>query len=360
MSSISCIIPECKDTALFSCSCSEKAFICQFHISSHLLSLGNHIPTNLVTIAPENLKQKVFDYFTNSQKQIRNSIQTIHQFSNKTIDLISDQDRKACQTLIREQNNLMMSFIKFLKSLYLVKDYTEKFINDEDHNIQEFESNSDKIVKELKNWCNRNIIKENMDDDKYALIFNTIACHYITFLDLDTHTKSIVSFCTKDLVYYCACTKIDNNKFLLYGGEPQNMQTLVKIVDITRKKVEILAPSTPLYLASSCFYNGEVYIFGGTAGRYTPTMNCKKYNIINKNWINIQSMPEPNYGTTASLIDEGGNLIERQKIIEEGGFLNSNYSYTRQKYIYFILIGRRVYRINIESKSLESINTDYL
>ena len=81
--------------------------------------------------------------------------------------------------------------------------------------------------------------------------------------------------------------------------------------------------------------------------------NSHSYNFVFKNWIVC-------FGNSLFEIEEGGNLIERQKIIEEGGFLNSNCSYIRQKYIYFILIGRKVYRINIESKSLESINTDYL
>ena len=106
-----CFIPECKERALFSCSCSEEALVCHIHISSHLLSFGYHIPTYLVTIVPENLKQKVIDYMISSKKLIRQNIKKIHELTNNVIDLVANQDEIACQRLIKEQNKLTLIFI---------------------------------------------------------------------------------------------------------------------------------------------------------------------------------------------------------------------------------------------------------
>ena len=157
-----CSISECKARALFRCSCSHDAFICHIHICSHLLSLGSHIQTNLVTIVPDNLKQKVIDYFSSGQKQIRKNIKKIHEFTNNIISLITDQDKKACQRLINEQNKVTMIFINFLKNTYIDKDYIENIINEKKYNMHEFESKSDRIVKDLENAYKFDILNENM------------------------------------------------------------------------------------------------------------------------------------------------------------------------------------------------------
>ena len=128
-------------------------------------------------------------------------------------------------------------------------------------------------------------------------------CNYISVLDLRTHIKNNISFDTNDLVQYCVCTKIDNDKYFLYGGFSGQAQNTVKIIDIKNMQVEKLNSTTPMLLCSSCFYNGEVFMFGGTSNNSIPLSTCKKYDIINKNWINIQSLPGANFNTTASLIN---------------------------------------------------------
>ena len=157
-----CFISECKERALFSCSCSKEAFFCNNHIGPHLLSLGNHIQTNLVTIVPENLKQKVIDYLTSSKKQIRKNIQKIHELTNNVIDIISIQDKKACQRLISEQTKVAMNFINFLKNIYIDKEYIENIISDKKHNAQELELKSHKIIKEIENIYRFDLLNENI------------------------------------------------------------------------------------------------------------------------------------------------------------------------------------------------------
>ena len=156
-----CFIPECKERALFSCSCSEEALVCHIHISSHLLSLGNHTPTYLVTIVPENLKQKVIDYLACSKDQIRQIIKRIHEYTNYIIDHISNQDKKACQRLINEQTKVTMNFITFLKNTYIDKEYIEKIINDKKYNAQEFGLKSNKIIKEIDNIYGFDVLNKN-------------------------------------------------------------------------------------------------------------------------------------------------------------------------------------------------------
>ena len=251
-----------------------------------------------------------------------------------------------------------------------------------------------------------------MIKEKYALIFNGSLCNSISLLDLKTHAKTNISFNQNDLVQHCVCTRIDNDKFFLCGGFSGQAQNTVRIVDIKNKQIENLTPTTPLLLSSSCYYKGDVFIFGGTPNNSTPLSTCKKYNIINKFWLDIQSLPEPNFNTTAYLInskvlisgyqsptifeylpqenifsktnyvltssshkyvfknwivcfgsslyeiDENGKMVERQKITETFSALNSSCSFIRKNYIYFILAGPRIYRININTKSLESIKVN--
>ena len=64
-----------------------------------------------------------------------------------------------------EQNNLALIFKNFLKTSYIDKDYIEKIINDNRHDVKEFESKSDKIEEELNSAYKTNLIEERSTHD---------------------------------------------------------------------------------------------------------------------------------------------------------------------------------------------------
>ena len=49
-----------------------------------------------------------------------------------------------------------------MKNTYIDKDYIENIINEKKYNMHEFESKSDRIVKDLENAYKFDILNENM------------------------------------------------------------------------------------------------------------------------------------------------------------------------------------------------------
>ena len=95
MSSTSCAEPGCREQPSFSCSCSKSLFVCRSHIVEHLITPGSHTSTSLISLVPENQKQKVFSYLTFKRELVRQNLNELLKFSNELLKLVIDQTKKA-------------------------------------------------------------------------------------------------------------------------------------------------------------------------------------------------------------------------------------------------------------------------
>ena len=204
----------------------------------------------------------------------------------------------------------------------------------------------------------------------------------------------------------CGCCKINDSIFFVYGGFGNERLGNARIIDLKGKSIKNLASSTPISLNGLCLYGESVYSFGGYND--LPKKECKKYDLKKNEWKSIQSLPEANLDTSASVlnikiivtgsqsssifiynpilnffstfqhqfpkfrekftirnwivcfkdylyeIDEDEQLIRHQKIEESGGNYNSSATFKREKHIYFVLNRSRIFRINTELKSFET------
>ena len=217
-----------------------------------------------------------------------------------------------------------------------------------------------------------------------------------------------MGFNVNNLTENCGCCKIDDLIYFVYGGFANERLGFARIIDLRKNIIKDLVSNTPISLNGLCLYGRSVYCFGGYNS--LPLKECKKYDLNKNVWKTIQSLPEANRDTTASVlnikivvtgsqsssiftydprsdtfstfqylfpkfrekftirnwivcfkdylyeIDEDENLIKHQKIEESGGNYNSSATFKRGKNIYFVLNRSRICRINTECKTMEILN----
>ena len=404
-----CYEQACKEAPMFSCSCSKSLHMCQNHIAMHLISSGTHIPSSLYTTVSQNEKQVVLRHLKSKDSFLKQNIIKIMNFSDKIIKLITNQTTKVYKKLKIERKTIK-SLIKALETNTMVrKDILEASIKSSLQNDQIFDLNFDQFSNYINKIFHTEPSKTGFKDDKYALNFRSKFSNQIDLIDLETFNKTSISFVINDFIQYCGCCKIDENKYFVYGGyQGPEISSSAKIIDINFKTVDMLPSDTKNYLGGLCLYNQEVYCFGGYD---TDPLNiCKKFDLKNRVWIYIQQLPESNHRTSASTlkdkifvagydsstfftynilqntfsyskysftanswkylfenwivvpgnalfeIDENLNIVKRQEFKDSGTNMSSSATFSKGDYLYFTFNTHKIYRINRERKTIESIS----
>ena len=406
MSIFSCYSLGCKEQTLFSCTCSKNVYICQSHTSEHLALKVNHEFKILVQSVKKNQKQKIYDHLNQMKQAINKNIKKINEFTEKLIDHIIHESNRALKLLIKERKHL--EEIINLLSKYPLKN-KEVLKKAESIDIKDFdvEFNLNKISEAI---TYEYLIERKMKDDEYAIIFGTSLSSNIDLIDLETFKRIPTNLPVNDMINYNGCCKIEDNKYFIYGGCSSIFHGTVRIIDIKDKSAVTLDPDVAWAYHGLCLYNKNIYCFGGESSISNPQVTSKKFNLETKKWISIQSMPEANYFTTPSVlkkrifvsgfqstniyiyhpnqnifytskfsftassykylfenwivcfgsrlyeIDGDENLVAWQNFTDAGNYPNSSASFRRGKNIYFAITGPRLYRINTENKSIESVN----
>ena len=261
-------------------------------MSKHLLASGSHTMESLVSEVTENQKVKVFNYLTFKKELARQNLKALTNFSNELLKLIIEQTNKTQKKLIIEQNNLNSMIKPFKKTSLVHKGILEAAIVDK-HNYEkglnfEFNEISNYLSKIFESEPNNPEIK----DDNFALLFREKDCNQIDLIDLENYRKATINFTVSDLTYKCGCCKIAQNKYFVYGGSGSSNSSSTMIIDIESQSVESLPSDSPNYGSELCFFDKEIYCFGGTSGTFLKI--CKKYDFIKKVWIYIQALPKAN------------------------------------------------------------------
>ena len=409
MSGLACYSLGCKRQPLFSCRCSQNTYICKRHTSDHLILQGEHTITSLVQSVSDTQKQKVFEYLNLLKQAISKNIKKLAYFSDKIIDQIIQETRKANKLLVKERNNIEFMIKSLSKYPFinkeLLKEAESSYMNDFD-----IDFNIEKISKAISSEYLIERKSSKMKDVEYAIIFGTSFSNKIDLVNLDTFKKLPLELPVNDMIHLNGCCKISDNNYFIYGGHSGTFQGAVRIIDIKEKSIVSLTSDVPLAIHTLCLYDKNIYCFGGSTTGNVPQTSSKKFQLENKTWISIQSMPEANYNTTASVIndkiflagyqsknifvyhpiqnnfittkysfnlnsykflfqnwvvcfgnslyeiDDNQNLIARQQFNDSGMNLNSSASFRRGKSIYFIVQGPKLYRINTEKKLIELVN----
>ena len=413
MSLESCYFPGCKEKAVSTCSCENLTFICQSHIFNHLILQGTHLISSLiVSVSDDNQdqdKEKVRDFLLIKKSFLIKEIKELMLFSQNIINLVTTETKKIYTKLIKQKIEIDTMLESLYKNNLIHKDIlkiTKKYsgIYFKGHKF------SIEPVSKVFNYIYDLRIKMSYKrDDKFALVFGNSSSNQLDLLNLDNYKKHTIYFETKGLAYFCGSCKIGDNKYFVCGGLGGSILSAAKIIDIKKKKIEILSSESALYTNGLAFFNDEVYCFGGYNGSSALSI-CKKFNLKQKAWISIDSLPEANCHVTASIddsqilvsgfnsgsifiynpiedyfrcsdyllannkykfifknwvvcfgeflyfIDRNQKLLKKQILIDSGASLNSSCPFIRNKYIYFVLHGPKLYRICTESHSIEQIS----
>ena len=187
----------------------------------------------------------------------------------------------------------------FDKSSIIHKDTLEAVISNKQNTEKVLKFDLKEISLLISKSYGLEFSKNQFQDDDFALIFRPKNCDEIDLIDLETYRKTSIKFSVNDLINYCGCLKIAENKFFVYGGyeEPSYVNS-TKIIDVKAISVESLPSDSLNCFNGLCLFNESIYCFGGY---YLGTLNnCKKFDIKKKVWINIQSLPQANHSSSAS------------------------------------------------------------
>ena len=189
MTSSSCVELDCREQALFSCSCSKSSFVCKFHIAEHLITPGSHVPISFVTLVPENQKVKVLNYLTTKKQLLRQNLNELIKFSNKLLKLIIEQTKQVQNLLIIEQNHINSMIKAFYKTSILHKDAYKTAISYEQNSEQSLKFDLNRASAFICKIFNFESFKTQFKDDNFAIIFRTSICNQIDLVDLETFKK---------------------------------------------------------------------------------------------------------------------------------------------------------------------------
>ena len=262
----------------------------------------------------------------------------------------------------------------------------------------------------IKKSFNQPIFESIFSNDEYAIIFKKEVSSSFDLVDLENYKITTLKNCGyKSLVKESICCKIDYNQYFVYGGRSGNdLINSAEILDIDNYSLTHIPSWKNLGNASACFYNNNIYCFGGNPERNSSYV----FNLEKKVWATMGDLPEKLFHTSTyyykgeilicgyqsstilkfnpttqnfvfsdySLIankqkylihnwvvcfenflyeiDEEGNMISRQYIGDKGRALNSSCIFQRDYYLYFINIDSVLFRINTLNKSIQRINLD--
>jgi hypothetical protein len=270
--------------------------------------------------------------------------------------------------------------------------------------IQEFDIKEH--TEKIANLFNIDLhFKEDIKD--YALFIDNMNSTCISLIDLSSKEKSSIPVETDYLGNHSAICKIEANSYFIYGGIRTNTPIgSAMIINTEQNSFKALPSSNPNYFAGCCYFDHKCYIFGGrTSNDYPAVKTSQAFDLVKYRWCEISNLPHPCSFTTTSVIDKkilitgsGMGLIQAYNPINDGyldyyknlrdsasvflfenWLVNSNKnlyeivdgipewrglhdwdktnlsifgSFKREHFIYFIGIGKELYRIDTNQKKL--------
>ena len=402
-----CQFEGCNKLPIFRCSCSSISLSCEHHITSHIVSPGNHIASSIIISVAELDKPKVFDYLVNQKKNLNQHINDLKNFSHKVINLISEETKKSIKGLLIEQKNLNSSIKALNCSSYVYKKIFKEVKSGDQTYYKKFDKDYLKLLNIVK-IALTNDIKLDHKDDKFAFIMEKSFSNQIELVNLKTLRKTSIQLPVDDLANYSGFCRVDENKYFIYGGYSEKCIGSARVIDTLNKTIENVSSDIEVSFNGLCCLGQIVYCFGGWNG--SAISECKKFNLMDRRWDHIQSLPLNSHHTTASAlnyeilvasyensailsyspilnsfkksdyvflsqsgkylfenwvvwngnflyeIDQDENLIKRAKVGHDFDCLNSYGCFKRGKSIYFITSKFEIYRIKTDLKTLEVIN----
>ena len=400
-----CFSKNCQSKVAFSCNCKANTFSCLDHLGQHMITQGQHMPTPFIASVDETkIKDiqgkiiKVHNYYDILKLKVKIAtlelIQKIEQSYNKLIEKIAKQKRINLDLLNDALYNSTVD-IEVLKKI----EETEEF----DESLLEFKL-TDQIISIEEVF---NIDIENVK--KNLLFFNSTCkvSNILNIIDLSTFKKTAITLPVSDMYSYCASCDLGNFTYFLYGGYTPIVGS-ARLVNIKNRTVTPLPCSSPTFLSGACLYNEKVYVFGGCSDGSTPLNLAQQFDLKNKSWSSLCSLPVASYRTTGSVIygkiyttgyqmsnvlvyspesksyssffkldpNSYKYLLENWIVSTGGGlweFSNGSFSkyqspshsfdnltifssFRRGNFIYFLPNNLQLLRINTKTKSLESVN----
>ena len=334
-----CDFPNCKNHIVVECNCSSNMKICDFHISEHLSSPGDHLITDYIVKVPDNLKESLSKHLKHLKDIIKQNIKYLFSYSNESINSILNETKKIHQKLLI-QSHLINSLITSMN-----QDLTtyKSLIDDTISNIKPAFEISNFKYKDLSRCLKKIQTFEYLlspTNDEYALVFNYRSSNQVDIVKLKNLKQSSITFGVNDLSSYCGCCKLDEDKFFICGGffgEAGRISDNVRIIDFKNGLVEEMPVTSPVAHLGLCLVNQEIYCFGG----FTNSRNsceCRKFSIKERLWKDIQSLPEANCDTTAAYFNNGILVAGYQSRflffynIEKNSFIATNYEFFSDRY----------------------------
>ena len=342
---MSCYIRGCENPPCFSCSCSEGTLICQSHISTHLISIGNHYTTSFNLSIGDDQKPAM-TFFIKDRINLCGKLMTyIIDSTEKIIKLVTEISSKTLKEISKKQKRLNKTLRRFDQDQIVEKDIYEEFKASNKRYTISPSFGTERFKELLNNEFDIDIIMSQMREDKYAIFFDSTPSNNIKLLDLDNFSITTESFQTSELFSHCGCLKIGESKYFIIdqnsvatapGYSTVNHQNFsqfaipsmcyhnsmpppcgrnsnvfvpiysksqnnnnknfsARIIDLSNKTSEIFLSNIPSCESGLCLFDEEIFAFGGI----TNNSFSLKFNLVQKSISFIQGLPELNSNATA-------------------------------------------------------------
>ena len=212
---MSCYFEGCENYPDFSCSCSNGILVCRIHISTHLISIGNHNTTSFILSIGNDQKPAMNLFMKDRINLFGKLMRYIIDSTEKTIKLITETTSKALKEVVNEQKRLRKSLQRYEKDQIVDKNMYDEFkASDKSYTITP-SFGIEGFEELLNSEFNINNILSKMREDKYAIFFDSTASNKIKLLDLDNFSIITESFQPLELFGHCGCLKIDESKYFI-------------------------------------------------------------------------------------------------------------------------------------------------
>ena len=264
-----------------------------------MLSPGTHTSSSLVTILPENLKEKSIKYISLKNQQNRKRLQEIIQFTQNSINLITSKSNKLCKEIIEENKNLSLILDSLNKNRMISKEFLKE-VENKSLNEVNFDYDYDLIFKQI----NKAFETQEFDrDDEYALAFRPLPNYNIELIDLKNNSISTFNSQDNYSSHLCGCCKISRSTYFINGGYSESTLYPARIIDLDSKTSKTLSNNILTCSNGLCIVDKEIFSFGGM-NKTKLLRDCFKFSLDTKEWIKLQPLPEADYSTTASFIHD--------------------------------------------------------
>jgi hypothetical protein len=222
-------------------------------------------------------------------------IETIQSLTSEISELISNQLKSV-------QNQL-----ETLESSYNLQSFQLKLEKEPKFEMLFRVFDDSSVEDSIKSGFNR--IYSAFDDEfdgssKYKssfLMFQTKNQNFLNILNLDTLKLENNPVSIDSFTFGSSPVLIGDDKFFVYGGVKKGVLSgQAHIVNFRDNSNENLKGNKNLFTAGGCYMNRSVYIFGGKGPLNENEKLTLKFDLTNKTWSNMCSMPFPSMRVTAS------------------------------------------------------------